>query len=96
MTDTKDQNQGIPYHLRRIQVLDAAILAGIIATFTMTYSTDQKVTKILAERAADDRVEVMNPPVRLIEYRSDRNVDLEHVRAIDGRVTVVEGKLQRK
>ncbi len=95
-TTQSHQNQGIPYQLRRIQVMDAAICAGIMATFAMSWSTNNKVATILAERAADERVEASNPPVREVRYEVEIGALRDHVRAVDGRVTGVEDRLRRR
>lgn len=92
----QQQNQGIPYTLRRIQVLDAAILTGIMATFSMTWSTDAKVTAVLAERAAEEKarleLEARDPVIRQVRYELELNAVREHVRAVDGRVQRLEGE----
>lgn len=88
------ENQGIPYKLRRIQILDGLILTAIIGVFSVSYSTDQKVTELLAarqaEREAEARLEERDPPIRRVRYELELDAVREHVRAIDGRVSDLE------
>lgn len=93
----KPQNQGIPYTLRRIQIIDGVILAAIIAVFSGQRETDSKVDQLLAEKAADtaaeaklERLEERDPPIRRARYEFETNAIREHVRAVDGRVTELE------
>lgn len=84
------QNQGIPYSLRNIQILDGLILAAIIAVFSSVQETDDKVDKLLAEKRAEERVDAQNPAVRQVRYESDLSAIREHVKAVDSRVTELE------
>lgn len=84
------QNQGIPYILRRIQIIDGVILAAIIAVFSAQRETDDKVDQLLAEKVAEEKVEVRDPPIRRARYEVETNAIREHVRAVDGRVTELE------
>jgi len=93
----KPQNQGIPYTLRRIQIIDGVILAAIIAVFSGQRETDSKVDQLLADRvaeeklkAAEEKLEDRDPAIRKARYEFETNAIREHVRAVDGRVTELE------
>jgi hypothetical protein len=88
------QNQGIPYTLRRIQIMDGIILSAIIAVFSIVYGMDQKLTEMKAERDAQEKVDADNPPVRRVRYELEVQAVRDHVRAVDGRVTELEDKLR--
>lgn len=88
------QNQGIPYSLRNIQILDGLILAAIIAVFSSVQETDDKVDQLLAERKAEQevqaKVEAVDPVVRKVRYDMELNAIRDHVKAVDKRVTELE------
>jgi hypothetical protein len=87
---TKRKNQGSPYTLRNIQILDGLILAAIIAVFSAVQETNGKVDRLLAEKAADERSEARDPPVRQVRYEMELNAVRDHIKAVDGRVTDLE------
>ena len=85
-----DQNQGIPYQLRRIQIMDAIILSAIIAVFAVTYDTKDEVRTMRAEHTAQEKVDAENPPIRRVRYELELGAVREHIEAVDGRVTELE------
>lgn len=86
----EEQNQGIPYQLRRIQIMDGIILSAIIAVFAVAYDTKDEVRDMRAERNAQEKVDAENPPVRRVRYELEMDAVRDHVRAVDGRVKELE------
>lgn len=91
-TAPEPQNQGIPYQLRRIQMMDAAILSGIIAVFAVAYDTKDEVRTMRAEHTAQEKVDAENPPIRRVRYELEVEAVRDHVKAVDKRVAELEEK----
>lgn len=88
------QNQGIPYQLRRIQMIDAVILSAIIAVFAITYEVRDEVRDMRAQRDAEEKVEAENPPIRRAQFEYTVKAVWDQIKAVSDRVTEVEGKEQ--
>jgi hypothetical protein len=89
------QRQGIAYQLRRIQIIDAVILAAILGTFTMSASTDRKVTqldaKFEAKQEMEDRQEARDPVIR----ESRHKLEIGAIRAQHDLTEARVGTLER-
>jgi hypothetical protein len=85
-----DQNQGIPYTLRRIQMIDAIILSAIIAVFAITYEVRDEVRDLRAQRDAEEKVEAENPPIRRVEFQYEVRAVWDRIKAVSDRVAKVE------
>lgn len=96
----KRRNQGIPYTLRRIQIIDGLILAAIIAVFSIQQETNRKVDQLLAQDKAEKdvaaTVEAADPVIRKARYELELNAVREHVRSVDGRVNKLEDNARRE
>lgn len=87
---TRRKNQGIPYQLRRIQMMDAVILSAILAVFAVTYDTKEEVRTMRAEHDAQEKVDAEDPPIRRVRYEWEVGAVRKHIEAVDGRVTELE------
>jgi hypothetical protein len=85
-----DQNQGIPYALRRIQMIDAIILSAINAVFAITYEVRDEVRDLRAQRDAEEKVEAENPPIRRVQFEYEVRAVWDHIKAVSSRVTELE------
>lgn len=88
------QNQGIPYQLRRIQMIDAIILSAIIAVFAITYEVRDEVRDMRAQRDAEEKVEAENPPIRREQFAYTVKAMWDQLKAVSDRVTEMEDEKQ--
>jgi hypothetical protein len=84
------ENQGIPYTLRRIQMIDAVILSAIIAVFAITYEVRDEVRDMRAEREAEEKVEAENPPIRREQFAYTVKAIWDQLKVVSDRVTELE------
>lgn len=82
----------IRYQIRRVQIIDALILAGIVGTFSLSFSTNQKVTEMKAEAVAEERLNSADPMVRDSRHRADISVVRAEAQMLQHRITELEQK----
>jgi hypothetical protein len=95
-TTPPSENQGIPYTLRRIQIMDGIILSGIIAVFAITYEVKDEVKEMRAQRNAEEKVEAENPPVRREQFGYTVQTVMDRIKAVSDRVTDLEDDDKRE
>lgn len=94
MSETKE-NQGIPYILRRIQIIDAVLLTAILAMFGVSLNTNTKVSDMAADYGARKELDKENPPIRKGQYDIEVAAIRGHLEAVDVRVVTLEEKRRR-
>jgi hypothetical protein len=91
MSDAQPPERATAYQVRRVQMIDAVILTGVLAVFGFVLNTDRNVTALRAEQAVAEKLEARDPVIRESRYKLDQAITRTRLDSAEGRIERLEG-----